>query len=101
MIAVEALEPPIFDPTDDEIAWERACWIDQDRIVEFEAWFIPQADEQEHDYSDECDCTDCHAAFDEFCAQDREWERAIREYERWHLPRYDPESAQRQFHPST
>ena len=80
MIAVQALEPPIFDPTDDGIAWELAYCAEQDRIADFESWFVSQAEDQEHEYSDTCGCDECNSTYDEYCAQDREWERAIRGY---------------------
>ncbi len=80
MIAVQEMEPPTFNPTEEEIAWERAYWGEQNRIAEFESLFVSQGEDQEHDFSDECGCDECHATYDEYQAQDREYERAIRGY---------------------
>ncbi len=82
MIAVQALEPPVFDPTDDEIAWERAYWAEQDQIAEYEVWYLAQAEAEaeEHDYSDDCGCDECHSTYDEYVAMNREYEIAIRGY---------------------
>jgi len=78
MTSVQEMEPPTFDPTEEEIEVERQYWSGQDRIAEFESWFVSQADDQEHDYSDECGCDECKATYDEYDEMNHQYEIAIR-----------------------
>lgn len=65
------MAPSIFNPIEAEVESERAYWIEQDRTAEFQSWLVSQVEDQEHDYSDECGCDECHAIYEELMAQDR------------------------------
>lgn len=78
MIVVQARELSTFNPPAHGIQADREHDAGVDRITALELWFVAQAEDQEHDYSDDCGCVECRATWDEFCAQDREYERMTR-----------------------
>jgi len=78
MIVVQQPEPPTSSPTAEGIQADRQHDAGVDRIAALESWFVGQAEDQEHDYSDDCGCVECRAAWDEFYAEDHEYERMTR-----------------------
>ena len=65
-------------PTEEELEAEARYWADVDRIAEYDAWVEMRAEEQEHDFSYDCDCDECRATVAEYRAMDREYKRLKR-----------------------
>jgi len=78
MIVVQERGLSTFNPPADGIHADREHDAGVDRIAALESWFVAQAEDQEHDYSDDCGCVDFRAVWDEFYAEDHEYERMTR-----------------------
>jgi len=78
MIVIQARELSTCNPPADGIQADREHDAGVDRIAALASWFVGQAEDQEHDYSDDCGCVECRAAWDEFYAEDHEYEPMTR-----------------------
>jgi hypothetical protein len=69
------MEGIVFTPTREEVEAENRYWADMHRVGEFEAWFIAEAEDEEDECHDDCFCSECRSAWDEFQEQDRDYRR--------------------------
>jgi hypothetical protein len=71
------MEGIVFIPTREDVEVEEKYWVDMDRVAEYDAWFISQAEVQDEDEChDDCFCAECRSAWDEYQELDREYRRS-------------------------
>jgi hypothetical protein len=74
------MEAPTYSPTREEVEAESTYWTDMDRVAEYDSWFAAQAEaeSEEDECPDQCSCSECRSAWDEYEELSRDYRRSTR-----------------------
>jgi hypothetical protein len=70
------MEGIVFIPTRREVEAEDQYWADTNSVAEYDSWFIAEAGSDEDECPDQCSCSECRSAWDEYEELDREYRRS-------------------------